>query len=152
MLAMCYAWEHLVRGGPVALQLIGEDHTRDGGHALEELAEEPLRGLLVPPTVHQGIEAVPILIHGPPQIVTLARGGTLRKRPELDKCLKSLKPDDVLIVWKRDWRGRSLYALEQLGVQARIVLPAESEGDKGERSVLWEAEPRRNEGTHTETT
>jgi DNA invertase Pin-like site-specific DNA recombinase len=38
--------------------------------------------------------------------------GALRKRPELEKCLKSLTPGDVLIVWKLDRRGRALDALE----------------------------------------
>ena len=34
--------------------------------------------------------------------------GTIRKRPELDRCLKSLTHGDTLIVWKLDRLGRSL--------------------------------------------
>src|SRR5215210_7078134 len=42
------------------------------------------------------------------RIFTDKASGVSRKRPELDKCLKALKPDDVLIVWKLDWLGRTL--------------------------------------------
>src|SRR5713101_3032890 len=34
--------------------------------------------------------------------------GTVRKRTYLERCLKELKPGDVLIVWKLDRLGRSL--------------------------------------------
>lgn len=37
--------------------------------------------------------------------------GASRKRPELDKCLRSLKAGDLLMVWKLDRLGRSLHDL-----------------------------------------
>ena len=72
MLAMFHPWENLALGGSVALEFIGDDHARYVRQPFEELAEELLRGLLVPAALHQDIQHVPVLIHCPPQIVMLA--------------------------------------------------------------------------------
>jgi hypothetical protein len=72
MLAMFHPWENLALGGCVALQFVGDDYTRDVGQAFEELAEELLRGALIPAALHQDIEHVPVLIHSPPQIVAFS--------------------------------------------------------------------------------
>jgi DNA invertase Pin-like site-specific DNA recombinase len=48
------------------------------------------------------------------KIFTDKVSGALRKRPELDKCVKRLNAGDVLIVWKLDRLGRSLRDLIKL--------------------------------------
>jgi len=72
MLAMFYPRQEFLLGGAVALEFIRDDRTRYVRQALEELAEELLRGVLVPPLLHQDIQHVPVLIYGPPQIVMFA--------------------------------------------------------------------------------
>ena len=39
--------------------------------------------------------------------------GTLRERPELSQCLRTLREDDVLVVWKLDRLARSLKDLAE---------------------------------------
>ena len=41
-------------------------------------------------------------------IFTDTASGTIKKRPELTRCLESLRTGDTLIVWKLDRLGRSL--------------------------------------------
>jgi hypothetical protein len=71
MLAVLDPRQYLPLGRAIALELIRDDHPRDILTAFEELAEELLGRLLVPPSLHQDIEYHAILIHGPPQIVAL---------------------------------------------------------------------------------
>jgi hypothetical protein len=52
-------------GGPVASQLIRDDHPWNVPQALEESAEERFRGVLVAPTLHQDIEDMAVLVNGP---------------------------------------------------------------------------------------
>jgi hypothetical protein len=63
--------ENLPLRRTVAFEFIGDDHPRDVLAPFEELAEELLRGVLVAPPLHQNIEHHAILIHRPPQIVSL---------------------------------------------------------------------------------
>jgi hypothetical protein len=55
----------------VAVELVRDEHRGDVREPLEQLPEELLRGVLVPPTLHENIQDIPALIHGPPQIVAL---------------------------------------------------------------------------------
>src|SRR5262245_36606393 len=75
MLAMFHTRQDLALGRAVALQFVRDDHPWHVGQALEQLLEEFLGGVLVPPTLHQYSQNVAVLIHGPPQIVTLAVNG-----------------------------------------------------------------------------
>jgi DNA invertase Pin-like site-specific DNA recombinase len=45
--------------------------------------------------------------------------GAAIKRPQLDRCLKQLQRDDVLVVWKLDRLGRSLAHLLELADELR---------------------------------
>jgi hypothetical protein len=68
---MGYPWSELALGGSVALEFVSNDHARHVRQALEQLAEELLRGPLVAAALPQDIENVAFLIDGPPQIVML---------------------------------------------------------------------------------
>ena len=55
----------------VAFQPIGDNDPWHVPASFEELAEELLGCMLVPPTLHQDIEHSPVLIHSPPEIMAL---------------------------------------------------------------------------------
>ena len=72
MLAVFHAREHLALGGPVAFELVCNDHTRHVGETLEQLPDECLRDLFVPLPLDQNIAHHTVLIDGAPQRVTRA--------------------------------------------------------------------------------
>jgi hypothetical protein len=59
----------------IALEFVRDDHAWHIHQALEELAEELLCCLLVAPLLYEDIEDVIVLIHGAPQVMTLAMDG-----------------------------------------------------------------------------
>jgi hypothetical protein len=65
------ARQHLPFCCTTAFQLIGDDDLWDIVAAFEELAEELLGGLLIPPTLDQNVEDMAVLIDRSPQIMTL---------------------------------------------------------------------------------
>src|SRR5438128_9208643 len=69
MLAMFYSRKKLSLGSTVALQLIGDEHSRHVPQALEQLAEELLCRSLISAALDRDIEYVAVLIHCPLQIV-----------------------------------------------------------------------------------
>jgi hypothetical protein len=71
VLAVLHARQNLLLGCAIALQLVGNDHSRHVPAPFEELAEELLGRMLVPPALHQDIEHSPVLIHGLPEIMAL---------------------------------------------------------------------------------
>jgi hypothetical protein len=72
---MFHVWENLPLGSPITFQLISDNDPWSIPAALEQLAEEFLRRLLVSPALHQDIEHAPILIDRPPEIVPLTMNG-----------------------------------------------------------------------------
>ena len=56
----------------VAAQLVGRDDPRHILQALEQFAEEPLGGLRTAPALHQYVQHVAVLVHGPPEVMRLA--------------------------------------------------------------------------------
>jgi hypothetical protein len=72
VLAMFRPRQDVPLRGPIPLQLVCDDDPRDILAALEQLAEELLSRVFIPPTLDQDIQDMTVLIHGPPQIVPLA--------------------------------------------------------------------------------
>jgi hypothetical protein len=72
MLPMFHARQHLSLRRAMAFQLVCDEHPWDIGYALEQLPEESLSGVLVPPPLYENIQNIAVLIHGPPQIVAFA--------------------------------------------------------------------------------
>jgi hypothetical protein len=69
VLPMFHARQQLSLGGSITLQLIRDDDPWSVLASFEELAEEFLRGLLVPPALPQDIKDMAVLIDSPPEIV-----------------------------------------------------------------------------------
>jgi hypothetical protein len=75
VLAMFHTRKNLALSRSVALQFVGDDYPRHVRQPFEQLAEELLRSPLIPPTLHQDVEYVPVLINCPPEIMPLAFDG-----------------------------------------------------------------------------
>ena len=72
VLAVLDARHHLLAGGFIAFEFVGDDHPWDVAQTLEELAKESLGGALVAPRLNQDVEDITVLIHGPPKVEALA--------------------------------------------------------------------------------
>jgi hypothetical protein len=59
ILARLHARQHLPLGRPIAFEFIRDDHPWHTGQSREQFAEEFLRGVLVPPTLHEDIRMLP---------------------------------------------------------------------------------------------
>jgi hypothetical protein len=66
--------QHLLRRG-IACQLVGDQHARRPTLLPQQLAQQALGGLLVPPALHQHVEHDAVLVDRPPQPVLLAGDG-----------------------------------------------------------------------------
>ncbi len=72
---MLNAWQDVPLGSGVAFQVIGDQYPGAILQALEQLAEEALGSLSIAMALHQNIQDMTILIHGPPQVVNLPVDG-----------------------------------------------------------------------------
>lgn len=70
-LAMLHTWQHLPRRGPIAAQLVGDEHPWHIHAALEQLAKELLGGPLVSAAVDEDAEYLPVLVDGPAEKMCL---------------------------------------------------------------------------------
>jgi len=75
MLAMSHPRQHLSCGGGVALELIRDEHPGHAWQPFEQLFEACLDRPLVATTLHQDVEDVIVMIHGPPQVMAPAMDG-----------------------------------------------------------------------------
>lgn len=75
MLAMSHPRQHLTCGGGVALELIRDEHPGHAWQPFEQLFEACLDRPLVATTLHQDVEDVIVLIHGPPQVMASVMDG-----------------------------------------------------------------------------
>ena len=72
MLPMLHTGQYLPLRRAIAWELIRNDDPRGIAQSLEQFAEECLRGSLVTAPLHEDIEHMSVLIHRPPQKMTLA--------------------------------------------------------------------------------
>ena len=56
----------------VTAELVGDQPARDTAFAFQQLPEEPDRSTTIPARLHQDVEHVTVLVHGPPQILLAA--------------------------------------------------------------------------------
>src|SRR5258706_3270758 len=73
VLTMLDPGHDLLLGSGVALQLVGDQHTRGSTLLLEELAEQALGGLLVAPALDENIKNEAVLVDGTPEPMLLPR-------------------------------------------------------------------------------
>jgi hypothetical protein len=71
MLPVFHPWKNFSLSRSVAFEFVGDAHARHVKQPLEELTEELLRGLLIPPPLDQDSQHVPILIDRPSENMTM---------------------------------------------------------------------------------
>ncbi len=71
-LPMFHTRQQLTLGRTITGQIVGDDHSRHVGAALQQLAEERLGGRFVAAALDQDVEHVAVLIDGPPAVVSFA--------------------------------------------------------------------------------
>ena len=72
VLAVLDAGHDLLLRRPIGFQLVGDHDARRPALPLQQLAQQPLGGLLVAPALNQNIEHDAVLIHSAPEIMLLA--------------------------------------------------------------------------------
>ena len=128
VLAMFDTRQDFTLGCTIAFQLIGDDHPRHVLQALEQLAEELLRRLLVPSTLDQDVQHVAFLIHRSPQV--MLRTLYAQKRLIHVPCVARAGPSasqlvGVLLLLERPIRVNDIVTVgDQTGVVKHITIRA----------------------------
>jgi hypothetical protein len=72
VLPMFYSRQDFAFGRSIAHELIGDNHTRNVLQPIEKLAEKAFGGFLVASALHKNVQDIAVLVHGSPQIMSLA--------------------------------------------------------------------------------
>ena len=90
---MFYSRQDFAFGCSITSELIGDNHTRNVLEPFKELAEKAFGGFLVASALHKNVQDIAVLVHGSPQVMSLAtdREGIVNLHFYLDE-LSPLNP------------------------------------------------------------
>jgi hypothetical protein len=114
--------EPLPLRGPIAFQPIGDDDSRDVLTPFEPLPKELRGSCLVAAALHENIEPIPVLIHRPPQVMSLAvdREENVETEIQPDRVTDNLGREAVVLIAVRC--GWSIHAASMPHWANRVII------------------------------